>query len=166
VSSGVFGDLSELRQLRHALQQCADGTAMRQMKALVGGEAAKLAAQAFIDQVDPFGSPWVPSKRAQKWALADVGPQTLRKSGDLLNSIAEYGGHRGYEETPFGIRVGTNKVYAATHNFGDVRTHTIRGQPRTFTFVKRQFIPTDALGNWGPALDEVITEYLLELFGG
>jgi phage gpG-like protein len=161
VSSGVFGDLSELRQFREMLQMCADGTAMRQMKALVGGEAAFLADQAFETQTDPFGNPWLPSARA----LRDKG-LTLVDTQRLRNSIADYGGGKGYEETPFGIRVGTTVEYAATHNFGDTRTHTIRGQPRTFSFQKRQFIPTGSLGNWGPALDEVVTDYLNELFGG
>src|SRR5690606_18275189 len=54
----------------------------------------------------PGGTPWPPSLRARL-----EGGQTLVKSGRLRDSIT-------YEAGPAAVRVGTNTLYAATHQQG------------------------------------------------
>ena len=59
----------------------------------------------------PDGSSWEPSTRASEKKKG----KTLVKSGALKNSIRA-------RSDAFGAAVGTNKIYAATHQFGDERT--------------------------------------------
>lgn len=59
----------------------------------------------------PDGSSWEPSARASEKKRR----KTLVKSGSLKNSIRA-------RADATGAAVGTNKIYAATHQFGDERT--------------------------------------------
>ena len=59
----------------------------------------------------PDGSSWEPSKRASEKKRG----KTLVQSGALKNSIRA-------RADATGAAVGTNKIYAATHQFGDERT--------------------------------------------
>lgn len=69
----------------------------------------------FKTQKGPDGKAWTPSARVR-----ENGGKTLIASADLRRSIhSEYG-----EE---GFAVGTNKIYAATHQFG-VKGRTIRAK--------------------------------------
>ena len=58
----------------------------------------------------PEGKKWTPSIRAQK-----QGGKTLISSGQLKTSIKA-------EADSTGAAVGTNTIYAATHQFGNTRT--------------------------------------------
>ena len=64
----------------------------------------------FRTGTDPEGRRWTPSIRAEKG-----NGNTLDDSGDLKNSIRA-------KADATGAAVGTNKIYAATHQFGDERT--------------------------------------------
>ena len=64
----------------------------------------------FGKEESPEGKKWVPSIRAQK-----QGGKTLISSGQLKTSIKA-------ESDSTGAAVGTNLIYAATHQFGDERT--------------------------------------------
>lgn len=61
----------------------------------------------FKNQEAPDGSKWKPSKRA-----AGNGGKTLLDTGKLRRSINSKADNRGFA-------VGTNIIYAATHQFGD-----------------------------------------------
>lgn len=60
----------------------------------------------FARQAGPDGQKWKPSKRALK-----TGGQTLRLKGHLLGSIS-------YRASNSGAEWGSNRVYAAIHQFG------------------------------------------------
>lgn len=60
----------------------------------------------FAKQIGPDGAKWKTSKRALK-----TGGQTLRLKGHLLGSIS-------YKANNNGAEWGSNKVYAAIHQFG------------------------------------------------
>lgn len=64
----------------------------------------------FRSEESPEGNKWKPSIRAEK-----QGGKTLTKSAGLKNSIQA-------QADGSGAAVGTNLVYAATHQFGDERT--------------------------------------------
>lgn len=64
----------------------------------------------FVEERDPEGKKWKPSVRAR-----EEGGKTLTKSARLRNSIHAESGATGFA-------VGTNTVYAATHQFGASRT--------------------------------------------
>ncbi|SKC68296.1 phage virion morphogenesis protein [Maledivibacter halophilus] len=62
--------------------------------------------QRFKDEKDPKGKRWQPSIRAK-----EEGGQTLTDESELKNSIKS-------KATPEGFAVGTNKIYAGTHQLG------------------------------------------------
>lgn len=64
----------------------------------------------FRSEESPEGVKWKPSIRAQQ-----MDGKTLTKSVGLKNSIQT-------KADSMGAAVGTNKIYAATHQFGDERT--------------------------------------------
>lgn len=64
----------------------------------------------FRSEESPEGNRWKPSVRAER-----QGGRTLTKSAGLKNSIRA-------QADSSGAAVGTNLVYAATHQFGDERT--------------------------------------------
>lgn len=64
----------------------------------------------FTTEESPEGTKWKPSIRASK-----EGGRTLTKSAGLKTSIKA-------EADETGAAVGTNLIYAATHQFGDERT--------------------------------------------
>lgn len=69
---------------------------------MVNGAIERIA----VTNVAPDGTPWIPSKRAQR----EGGP-TLRDSGNLLASINHF-------PTANSVLVGTNMIYAAVHQGG------------------------------------------------
>jgi phage virion morphogenesis protein len=83
---------------------------------LIGAALVASTQQRFEDQRSPAGVPWRRSARA-----ASVGGQTLVDSGRLRASIT----HRPSRDR---VEVGTNVLYAATHQFGaTIRARTARG---------------------------------------
>lgn len=64
----------------------------------------------FREERDPVGKKWTPSIRVQ-----EEGGKILSQNATLRNSI-----HSEYSEK--GLEIGTNTIYAATHQFGDERT--------------------------------------------
>ncbi|WP_206458914.1 phage virion morphogenesis protein [Anaerovorax sp. IOR16] len=71
--------------------------------------------QRFKDEEDPDGKPWEPSLRAQ-----EENAKTLTNTALLRRSIKA-------SASSSGFAVGTNKKYAATHQFGD-EGRTIRAR--------------------------------------
>ena len=75
---------------------------------LAVGEAIRTSTLERFDRgKDPEGRPWKTSIRAQK-----EGGKTLVKTAQLRNAIH-------VEHSNKGVEVGTNLIYAATHQFGD-----------------------------------------------
>lgn len=62
--------------------------------------------QKFVDQRDPDGRPWSPSRRAQ-----EQGGKTLQDSNRLFQSLSS-------EATPATAAWGSNVVYAGIHQLG------------------------------------------------
>ncbi|SMF83056.1 phage virion morphogenesis (putative tail completion) protein [Tistlia consotensis] len=79
----------------------------------------------------PGGSPWPPSLR-----VLHRGGNTLVESGRLRDSIT-------YEASPTGVRVGTNVVYGAIHQFGG----TIRKYAQSRAIYRRYNETTGELSN-------------------
>lgn len=69
----------------------------------------------FEREKDPEDKKWIASIRA-----SSESGKTLSKSGDLKNSIKD-------ESSEAGVAIGTNSIYAATHQFGD-EGRTIRAK--------------------------------------
>jgi len=123
-------------QLALLQQKTGDLTpAMRDISILLESQAR----QAFAHETDPSGVPWIPSKRKLKF-----GGKTLTKSGRLAWSI------RGAYGKDWAA-VGTNVVYARTHQFGWVKKNIPR----------RAFFPSnDDELDW-EAIKDIINNYLI-----
>lgn len=105
----MTGDTQELLNQLRSLEDTDIEAAM-----LAVGEAIRTSTLERFDRgKDPEGRPWKTSIRAQK-----DGGKTLVHHTQLRNSI-----HVDYSSR--GVAVGTNLIYAATHQFGD-RNRTIR----------------------------------------
>lgn len=75
----------------------------------------------FAAERSPSGKPWKPSQRAK-----NEGGKTLTDHRHLRDSIAK-------KVTPVSVEVGTNKVYAAIHQFGFEGNQTIGAHKRLAT---------------------------------
>lgn len=105
----------ELLDRLRGLQEADIAAAM----AAVGEAIRTSTLERFEREKDPEGRPWKKSIRAQR-----DGGKTLSISRTLATSIH-------IESSAKGVEVGTNLIYAATHQFGD-RNRTIRrGNGRT-----------------------------------
>jgi phage virion morphogenesis protein len=80
--------------------------------AAIGVELVHSVQQRFNDETDPEGNAWAPLQPA--YAATKTGPGILREkgaSGGLQGSITA-------QPEGAGIAVGSNKIYAAVHQFG------------------------------------------------
>lgn len=79
------------------------------------GEYLLNATQARFDrEIDPAGNPWAPLKpetKARK-RRKDHRDKILQMEGHLRDDLA-------MQADPDGVEIGTNRVYGATHQFGD-----------------------------------------------
>ncbi len=78
----------------------------RNLAEAVGEALVASTRKRFKDETDPEGNLWKESARAES-----EGGQTLTETAGLKNSIV-------YEASPTMVVVGTNKEYAAIHQFG------------------------------------------------
>lgn len=88
----------------------------------IGEELLQSTRQRFRDQADPDGRPWqrlAPSTLAAK-AARGHGATILRARGHLADTIR-------YQADEGGLRIGTNRIYGAIHQFGGkTAPHVIR----------------------------------------
>lgn len=107
----------------------------------------------FEDQRSPAGVPWQPSRRA----VAEGG-LTLVDSGELKLSITA-------DSDATSAIVGTNKVYAAVHNFGHSFT-TRRGQAlsRPVVVPQREFLGFS--DDDQAEISAILVDHLRGAFGG
>ena len=111
------------------------------------GEAVVSQTQdSFENQAGPDGTPWQPSQRA----LNEDGQTLVDKgaSGGLLGSI-------GFELLPSAVLIGSNKVYAAIHQFGGKT-----GRGGNVKLPARPYLPDESTIDWS-AITDAIKAHLL-----
>lgn len=121
------------------LQALIDGEVMDALKKQLAEQVRSLVLEGFQKSASPYGQYWQQSVQRKSGAR---GPgEILINTGRLRNSIVA-------QATETGVRVGTNVVYAAAHNFG------YRQIPQ------RQFLPdqVSGLGNWLEPLRKTINK--------
>lgn len=97
----------DMSRITNAVGRAADLMGKSQDLAEAVGEAlVSSTRKRFKDVTDPEGNRWKESARAKS-----EGGQTLTETASLKNSIV-------YEASPTTVVVGTNKEYAAIHQFG------------------------------------------------
>jgi phage gpG-like protein len=136
----------------------------QELSANIAEEALEQIAEGFARQVDPSDRPWKKSGRASR-----VGGQTLSKSGRLRRSFS-----RGVVAKPSGFTIGTNVLYAKTHQDGKtIRPKTAKalrfkvgGAWVTAAKVKiprRRMVPAGKLPpRWERALREAAEDFIME----
>lgn len=127
-----------LRRLR-ALQ--AAGADMRPAMGEIAETLLAHVEQRFDEERGPDGSPWRPLKPAtvkERTRKGYTGPK-LQRTRRLLDSV-----QRRYDDES--ALVGTNLVYAATHQFGDEHGVTVLGA----TVRRRRGIPARPFLGFGP----------------
>lgn len=102
ITQTVQGDKS----LVDALHRLGNSSARKDLMEQVGAYGVSSTQGRFIDQVDPEGNKWKPSRRAQT-----KGGQTLRDKGRLFSSFT-------FAATSSQAEWGTNLIYAGIHHFG------------------------------------------------
>lgn len=98
----IEGDFKKLRDTLSGLQ----GFNFKALNKDIGEELRTQTLDRFNAQVDPDGQAWKKSIRVNS-----SGGQTLSDNGDLKNSIK-------YKASDEGVALGTNKIYAAIHQYG------------------------------------------------
>lgn len=115
----VFGVMSA------AFRELAKGR-LRGLMQRIGAQLHSSSMGYFKAGVGPDGERWAPLKRTprpkRKDGTGGGGSKPLIDRGHLRKSIT-------YDATDTGVRLGSNLVYAATHQFGDTRTDA-RGRAR------------------------------------
>lgn len=109
MSAGIViqGSTTGMEPLQAALQRMKTlGERPRAIWDAIGQYGESSTRARFKSQTGPDGQKWKPSKRAQK-----TGGQTLVLKAHLLRSIS-------YKATNAGAQWGSNRVYAAIHQFG------------------------------------------------
>ena len=119
----------------------------RPLLAEIGEIVLSQAQDSFENQAAPDGAPWEPSQRA----LA-TGGQTLVDSGQLLASL-------GVAVLPEAVEVGSNKVYAAIHQFGGKA-----GRGRAVEIPARPYLPDDSTVDM-VQINRAIDAFFAEVFG-
>lgn len=107
----ITGDFRALRRMREDVQRMATPEWRRGLAANLGEEALNQVAEGFANEQDPYGRPWPASVRAQT-----TGGQTLSLTARLRRSFTR----RGVAATPRGFTIGTDVIYAITHQKGAV----------------------------------------------
>ena len=166
----IRGEFSRLERLIGQLHGMAS-PAWRAGLSRAAAEAARERISAsFAEERDPWGKPWQKSLRAEL-----EGGQTLSDTGRLRRSF-------GYRITQSGFVIGTNVLYAATHQRGAVirakrapylkfrlaggsgRRKSRRGQwvqTKSVNIPSRPFIPEPNLSPiWHAAIDAAVRDYI------
>lgn len=115
----------------------------------------------FMDAADPDGKPWAPLNPG--YAAIKRGPGILRgagAAGGLMGSITS-------RATKDSVEVGSNKVYAAIHQFGGTirpkdATHLIFEMAGGLVHATSVTIPARPYLGVGPLDEQVITETLTD----
>lgn len=98
--------MSELSRIQEALREITSPRMFEELHTAAAVNMHRLVMEGFDEERDPYGIRWRPSLRARL-----EGGHTLIKSGRLRQSFT-------WRADAKGAQVGTNVVYAPTHQFG------------------------------------------------
>lgn len=112
----IEGDIGPLKQMINRLSNLDK----RGINKVIAEALRTSTIERFEKEKTPEGKRWKSSIRA-----SSEGGKTLSKSGLLKTSIKD-------ESSEAGVAIGTNSIYAATHQFGDSRTIKARGKVLRF----------------------------------
>lgn len=116
--------MTGLDQVRRALVQLVSAQSRQGLMKALAETARDQVAEEFAEARDPYGRPWVKSRRAVL-----EGGRTLTDTAILRRSITSNPDL--LQISPAGFTLGTNVPYAAVHQFGRVIRPT-RGKYLTF----------------------------------
>ena len=155
------GDFAKLQRI---VAKLVHKNALRELNAVLAEEGLELVAEGFEAEKDPSGRDWKPTLR---------GGSILRDTGRLARSFTR-------KVTTTGFRIGTNVLYAKTHQFGavivptEVRAlrfrHYQNGQKkqgrwvfaREVTIPARPMLPEGGLSpRWQKALSDAAHEVVI-----
>ncbi len=150
--SGVQGSFAKLDELHRQLAKLAADSFATDLNRQLAAESMTQLQLGFRASRDPYGTAWAALQRRQGSPLLDTGR--------LRNSFA-----RG-ALSPKGFAVGTNVVYAATHQFGRDIKPGKRGKGGRIP--ARPMMPS-ATGGLGPiwlaAFSAVVDQAMKRVFG-
>ena len=138
--ASIEGDFEKLRESLQGLSNFNYASLNKD----IGEELVTQTMDRFDEQKDPDGGSWPVSIRVSK-----SGGETLSKSGDLKGSI-----HSSADTES--VAVGTNKIYAAIHQFGG----TIRTRKCEIEMPKRTYLGVSDEDL--EAINEIIQEHMEE----
>ena len=101
---------------------------IREIKNSIGQSVRTSIIDRFQNEEDPEKKKWVNSIRAE-----DQGGKTLSDKGILRNSIR-------VGSSSNRVEIGTNSIYAASHQFGDKRIIRAKGKAVKRNLAKRAFL--------------------------
>ncbi len=122
-----------LEKLRAMEQRMAN---MSPILRVIGADLVELIDSNFDKSTAPDGTLWAPLKAPRRHQRDTGPPKPLIDTGRLRRSITYQAGRRH-------VDVGTNVVYAGTHQWGTVHVPA------------RPFVPIDIEGNWTGSLVEL-----------
>ena len=141
-------------QVSHALNQLSQRVINMQPAMVdVGKTIALLIDQAFINTDDPYGNPWAALSPVTIAKRRNSSSKPLNDTGRLKASITS-------NASQHEVTVGTNTIYAPTHQFGanqgEYAPHVPWGDVPA-----RPFLPTDGLpALWQQDILDVIRHHL------
>ena len=109
----------------------------------------------FRDGKDPYGNPWAPLSAVTIAKRRNRSNKPLNDTGALKASITS-------NATPHSVKIGTNKEYAPTHQFGAKKGQYARNVPWG-DVPARVFLPTSEQGlpdNWEREILDIIARHL------
>ena len=130
-------------QVTHALNQLSQRvTNMQPAMEAIGKEIVGFVDLSFADAQDPYGNPWaalspVTVEKRRKGPRPGVADRVMNDTGALKGSITK-------NASRFEVTVGTNEIYAPTHQFGATQGQYAPHVPWG-DVPARPFLPTSGL---------------------
>lgn len=161
----ITGDFRALKRMQANVKDMATPKWRRGLAANLGEEALNQVAEGFARERDPYDRPWKKSIRAR-----EQGGQTLSASARLRRSFTR----RGVQARPDGFTIGSNVIYALTHQKGAVikprngkyLRFRVRGrwvQVKRVRIPMRMMVPEGELGRrWSDAFEQATAAYIQE----
>lgn len=125
-------------QVTHALNQLSQRvTNMQPTMVAIGESIASNVDLTFRDAQDPYGNPWAELSPVTVAKRRNASSKPLNDTGRLKASITK-------NASQFEVTVGTNTIYAPTHQFGAAKSEYAPGVPWG-DVPARPFLPTNGL---------------------
>lgn len=156
----VKGDFSKLSALAVKIGRLATTQLRQDLAKVLGAEALAQVQLGFRESRDPYGNAWAPP-------VLRPGGKPLLDTGRLRNSFSS-------QPRPGGFEIGTNAIYAATHQNGAtivprkgkfLKFRAGRRGPwvqrKKVTIPRRQMVPERELGAiWSAAFEKAGTRFV------